>query len=69
MGVTIIATLYSYEPVIAGVTKFGADRLVLLVDKVPLKEQEEALKKIKEATKEINFLTTLDYKSMDNIAG
>jgi len=49
MGVTIIATLYSYEPVIAGVTKFGADRLVLLVDKIPLKEQEEAIKKVKEA--------------------
>ncbi|PIN86696.1 hypothetical protein COV19_03405 [Candidatus Woesearchaeota archaeon CG10_big_fil_rev_8_21_14_0_10_44_13] len=49
MGVTIIATLFSYEPVIAGVTKFGADRLVLLVDKPPLKEQEEAIKKVKEA--------------------
>ena len=49
MGVTIIATLYSYEPVIASVTKFGADRLMLLIDKEPAKEQLEAVKKVKDA--------------------
>ncbi len=40
----LIATLYSPEPVILATTRLGPDRLILLIDKEPDKEQAEALK-------------------------
>ena len=40
----LIATLYSPEPVILATTRLGPERLVLLVDKDPSKEQEKSLK-------------------------
>jgi CRISPR-associated protein Csa3 len=43
----MIATLYSYDPVIAGVTKLGANSLFLLVDKPPKEEQEKAIREVK----------------------
>lgn len=42
----LIATLYCPDPVILATTRLGPDRLVLLVDKNPDKEQEDALKLI-----------------------
>lgn len=43
----MIATLYSYEPIIAGVMKLGASELYLLVDENPDKKQKDALAIIK----------------------
>ena len=43
----MIATLYSYEPIIAGVMKLGASELYLLVDERPDVKQKEALNVIK----------------------
>jgi CRISPR locus-related DNA-binding protein len=40
----LIATLYNPEPVILASTRLGPDRLILLIDKEPSKEQEESLK-------------------------
>jgi CRISPR locus-related DNA-binding protein len=48
MDVSIIATIYSYEPVIASVTKFGANNLFLLVDDNPDEKQKEAIKTVKD---------------------
>lgn len=47
MGKVLIATLYSLDPVLVGANKLGPDRLVLLVDKEPSKEQEKSLEVIK----------------------
>lgn len=45
----LIATLYSPEPVILATTRLGPERLILLVDKEPSKEQEDGLKLIQES--------------------
>jgi len=45
----LIATLYSPEPVILATTRLGPERLILLVDKTPNKEQEESLKLIQDS--------------------
>jgi CRISPR-associated protein Csa3 len=45
----LIATLYSPEPVILATTRLGPDRLILLVDKTPSKEQEKSLKLIEQS--------------------
>ncbi len=45
----LIATLYSPEPVILATTRLGPERLILLIDKEPSKEQEESLKLIQES--------------------
>jgi len=47
MDISIIATLYSYEPVIASVTKFGANRLYLLIDHKPDETQSRAIQEVK----------------------
>ena len=45
----LIATLYSAEPVILATTRLGPERLILLVDKEPSKEQENSLKLIQDS--------------------
>jgi len=45
----LIATLYSPEPVILATTRLGPERLILLIDKTPNKEQEESLKLIQDS--------------------
>lgn len=45
----LIATLYNPDPVILACTKLGPDRLILLIDKKPGKEQENALELIKKS--------------------
>lgn len=47
MTKVLIATLYSPDPVLIAANKLGPDRLVLLVDKEPSKEQEKSLELIK----------------------
>jgi len=42
----LIATLYNPDPVILASTKIGPNRLILLIDSEPNKEQESALKLI-----------------------
>jgi len=42
----LIATVYSPEPVILASTRLGPERLILLVDKTPNKEQDESIKLI-----------------------
>lgn len=43
----LIATLFSVEPVLMGANKIGPDRMYLLVDKEPSKEQEKSIEILK----------------------
>ncbi|MFH0978968.1 MAG: CRISPR-associated CARF protein Csa3 [Candidatus Woesearchaeota archaeon] len=45
----LIATLYSPEPVLLAATRLGPEKLILLIDKQPDKEQQKALKLIEES--------------------
>ena len=47
MDISIIATIYSYEPVIASVTKFRANNLYLLIDNKPDETQTNAISEVK----------------------
>ena len=49
MGGVLIATLYSPDPVLLAANRLGPDRLILLIDKKPNKEQEKNYKLIKES--------------------
>jgi len=44
----LIATLYSPEPVLLATTRLGPERLILLVDKTPNKDQDKAIKLIQD---------------------
>jgi CRISPR locus-related DNA-binding protein len=43
----LIATLYSPDPILASANKLGPDRMYLLIDKEPSKEQEKSLELLK----------------------
>ena len=45
----LIATLYNPDPVMLATTKLGPDRLILLIDEKPNKEQDKALKLIQDS--------------------
>lgn len=45
----LIATIYSPEPVLLATTRLGPDRLILLIDKEPNKEQEASIKLIQDS--------------------
>ena len=47
MDKVIISTLYSVEPVMVAVTKYGADKLILVLNKDADKTQEDSLQAIK----------------------
>jgi len=49
MAKVLIATLYSPEPVLLAANRLGPDRLILLVDQKPDKEQEKSYKLIQES--------------------
>ena len=45
----LIATLYGPEPVMLAITRLGPERVFLLIDKEPSKEQENSVKLIQES--------------------
>jgi len=45
----LIATLYNHDPVVLAITRLGPERVFLLIDNEPNKEQEEALKLIQKS--------------------
>jgi CRISPR-associated protein Csa3 len=49
MAKVLIATLYSPEPVLLAANRLGPDRLILLTDQKPDKEQEKSYKLIQES--------------------
>lgn len=61
----VIATIYSHEPVIAGVVKLGATRLILLKDTNSSKEQDEAVDKVKKALESYVKIETIQTSVYD----
>jgi CRISPR-associated protein Csa3 len=49
MAKVLIATLYSPDPVLLAANRLGADRLILLIDEEPNKEQQQNYKLIEES--------------------
>ena len=49
MAKVLIATLYSANPVLLASNRLGPDRLILLIDEKPDKDQSDSLKLIKES--------------------
>jgi CRISPR-associated protein Csa3 len=49
MAKVLIATLYSPDPVLLAANRLGPDRLILLIDQKPNKEQEKSYKLIQES--------------------
>ena len=49
MSKVLMATLYSPDPVLVAANRLGPDRLILLIDKKPNKEQEKNYKLIEES--------------------
>jgi CRISPR-associated protein Csa3 len=45
----LIATLYNHDPVVLAITRLGPERVFLLIDDEPNKEQDEALKLIQKS--------------------
>src|SRR3989344_9359917 len=61
----LIATLYSVEPVMFAVTRLSPDRLVLLIDKSPNKEQEKSLGIIQESLGNVIDVKTIKTEVYD----
>lgn len=61
----LIATLYSPEPVILASTRLGPDRLILLIDKEPDKEQITSLKLIQDSLGKVMDVKTVKTEVYD----
>jgi len=61
----LIATLYSSAPVILATTRLGPNRLILLIDKIPNKEQETALKTINDSLGKVMEVKTVKTEVYD----
>lgn len=55
----LIATLYSFEPIIATATKISAERLFLLIDKHPDEKQAKSLELIKQSLGSVLEIKTI----------
>ena len=59
MAKVLIATLYSPEPVLLAATRQGTERLILLIDKEPDKEQQASLKLISDSLGRVMDIKTV----------
>lgn len=65
MAKVLIATIYSADPVLLAATRHGTDRLILLIDNKPDKEQEKSLKLIKESLGRVIDIKTVKTEIYD----
>jgi len=56
----LIATLYTFEPVIASATKISADMLILLIDKEPDQTQKKSIDIIKQSLGSVLEIKTVE---------
>lgn len=68
MGKILIATLYTYEPVIASATKISAERLILLIDHEPDNQQKESLNLIKKSLGSVLEIKTIQTDVYDIVS-
>ncbi|MEA3343501.1 MAG: CRISPR-associated CARF protein Csa3, partial [archaeon] len=59
MAKVLIATLYSPEPVLLAATRQGTERLILLIEKEPDKEQQASLKLISDSLGRVMDIKTV----------
>lgn len=64
----LIATLYNPEPVLLAATRLGPDRLILLTDKEPDKEQKDALDLIKDSLGKVIDVKEVRTEAYDIVA-
>jgi CRISPR-associated protein Csa3 len=64
----LIATLYKADPVILACTRLGPDRLILLIDKEPDKEQNASLKLIQESLGKVIDVKSVKTEVYDIVA-
>jgi len=55
----LIATLYNHEPVMLATTRLGPERLILLIDNEPNKEQEASIKLIQDSLGKVLEIKTI----------
>ena len=67
MSKILIASLWTPEPVLKCITKFGADKLYVLVDKDDKPEQKTALNLIKESIGKVILITVVKIDQYDII--
>jgi CRISPR locus-related DNA-binding protein len=68
MSKVLIATLYNPDPVLLACTKLGPDRLILLIDKKPDKEQEKSLELIKNSLGKVIEVKTVKIDVYDIVS-
>ncbi|MCX8162927.1 MAG: CRISPR-associated CARF protein Csa3 [Candidatus Micrarchaeota archaeon] len=61
----LIATIYSYEPVMISVTKIGPDKLILLIDQEPDQKLRDSIRIIKEALSKVIKIEEVQIKQYD----
>jgi len=61
----LIATLYAFESIIASTTRISADRVILLIDKKPDKQQLESLEILKQSIGSVIEITTVKTEIYD----
>lgn len=64
----LIATLYSSDPVVLAITRLSPERVILLIDNTPNKEQEKSLELIKKTFGNVIELKTAKTDVYDIIA-
>ncbi len=64
----LIATLYNADPVLLAANRLGPDRLVLLIDDKPVKEQKDALKLIEDSLGRVIEVETVKTPVYDIVA-
>mgnify|MGYP006298962795 CR=1 FL=1 len=65
MADIMISTLYSVDPVIAGVTLLGAKKLYLLIDETPNDTQKKGLENVKKFLNKYVRIKTISTKVYD----
>jgi CRISPR locus-related DNA-binding protein len=61
----LIATLYKADAVLLAAHRLSADRLILLIDKTPNKEQEKAVKEVNDAMSKVMEISTIKCEVYD----
>ncbi len=68
MAKVLIATLYSPDPVLLAANRLGPDRLILLIDQEPNKEQQQNYKLIEESLGRVVDVKKVQTKVYDIVA-
>ena len=68
MNKILIATIYTFEPIMASATKVSADRLILLIDKKPDDKQKKSVDLIKKSLGSVLEIKTVGIDVYDIVS-